>query len=166
MGGKKNMHRFSALTLFIFSLSYNISFTKAITGDTISPTHPISDGDFIVSNDGTFELGFFSLPNNTNRYVGIWYAKISVQTYVWIANRDNPIKDSSGVLKIGNYGNLTLFDGDGKIVWSVGQSSTSTNSTAVLHDSGNLILKEANTSDEAQPLCRVMMIQQTLICRL
>ncbi|KAK1280715.1 G-type lectin S-receptor-like serine/threonine-protein kinase [Acorus gramineus] len=144
------MHRFSALTLLIFSLSYNISFTIAITGYTISPTHPIRDGEFVVSNNGAFKLGFFSLLNNTNRYVGIWYAKISVRTYVWIANRDDPIKDSSGVLKIGSYGNLTLFDGDGKIVWLVGQSST--NSTAVLHDSGNLILKEANTGDEVPPL--------------
>ncbi|KAK1326306.1 G-type lectin S-receptor-like serine/threonine-protein kinase [Acorus calamus] len=146
----KNMHRFLPLILFIFSLSYNINFTIAITGDTISPTHPIRDGDFIVSNNGTFKLGFFSLPNNTNRYVGIWYAKISVQTYVWIANRDNPIKHSSGVLRIEKSGNLTLFDGGGNIVWSVGQSST--NSTAVLLDSGNLILKEANTSDEVPPL--------------
>ncbi|KAK1303722.1 G-type lectin S-receptor-like serine/threonine-protein kinase [Acorus calamus] len=123
---------------------------RRIPGDTVSPTHPIRDGDFIVSSGGTFKLGFFNLTNNTNRYVGIWYANISIQPYIWIANRDNPIKDSSGVLRIENSGNLTLFDGGGNIVWSVGRSST--NSTAVLLDSGNLILKEANTSDEVPPL--------------
>ncbi|KAK1286557.1 G-type lectin S-receptor-like serine/threonine-protein kinase SD1-1 [Acorus calamus] len=88
----------------------------------MSPMHPIREGDFIVSNDGTFKPGFFSLPNNANHYVVIWYANISVPTYIWIANGDDPIKDSSRFLKIGNSGNLTLFDGDGKIVWSVGRS--------------------------------------------
>ncbi|KAK1280713.1 G-type lectin S-receptor-like serine/threonine-protein kinase RKS1 [Acorus gramineus] len=78
-----------------------------------------------------------SISQTILRYVGIWYANISMPTYIWIDNRDNPIKDSSGVLKIGNSGNLTLFDRDGKIVWSVGRSSA--NSTATQSNNGTYL---------------------------
>ncbi|KAG5023260.1 hypothetical protein JHK85_019602 [Glycine max] len=49
--------------------------------NTITINHPIRDGDVLVSNGlGNFALGFFSPRNSTNRYVGIWYDKISEQT--------------------------------------------------------------------------------------
>lgn len=49
--------------------------------NTITINHPIRDGDVLVSNGlGNFALGSFSPRNSTNRYVGIWYDKISEQT--------------------------------------------------------------------------------------
>ncbi|OIV93169.1 hypothetical protein TanjilG_20831 [Lupinus angustifolius] len=67
--------------------------------DTITTTHPIKDGDVLVSNNrGTFALGFFSLGNSSSRYVGIWYNKVPQQTVVWVANRDYPLHDTSGNL--------------------------------------------------------------------
>ncbi|PRQ30599.1 putative protein kinase RLK-Pelle-DLSV family [Rosa chinensis] len=48
----------------------------------------IKDGETIVSTDGTFELGFFTPAGASgNRYVGIWYKKISVTTVVGYAEQ-------------------------------------------------------------------------------
>ncbi|OVA04108.1 Protein kinase domain [Macleaya cordata] len=66
----------------------------------------------------------------------------SVQTVVWVANRDNPLKDSSGVLRIANDGNLVLQDGRGIILWTTNISSIPVNnSIAAILDSGNLVLR-------------------------
>lgn len=52
--------------------------------DNITPRQSIRDGTTLVSVDGTFELGFFSPVDSTNRYLGIWY-KDFPDTVVWIA---------------------------------------------------------------------------------
>lgn len=86
--------------------------------DTMSKTvfNNISDGRTLVSKDGTFELGFFTPGSSRNRYVGIWYKNASVRTYVWVANRQNPIKGSSGVLTINSSGHLVLLGQNNSIV--------------------------------------------------
>ncbi|MFS7907343.1 putative non-specific serine/threonine protein kinase [Helianthus anomalus] len=38
-----------------------------------------------------FEIGFFRPEKSMNRYLGIWYKKISTGTGVWVANRETPI---------------------------------------------------------------------------
>ncbi|KAF3455681.1 hypothetical protein FNV43_RR00323 [Rhamnella rubrinervis] len=117
--------------------------------DTISITQPIrdspdGDGDVLVSNGETFALGFFSPGKSNYRYVGIWYHKIPEKMVVWVANRDNPINDTSGFLSIDTQGNLVLFDNNDQTVpvWSTNSSALSTNgySVAQLVDSGNLVL--------------------------
>ena len=57
--------------------------------DTIRSSQSIKDTDsnYIISNGSAFKLGFFSRVNSTNRYLGVWYNKISVFTVVWVANR-------------------------------------------------------------------------------
>ena len=69
----------------------------------------ISDGETLVSSGQSFELGFFSPGSSKNRYLGIWY-KNTTQTVVWVANRNNPIVDSYGVLTIFNNGALVLLN--------------------------------------------------------
>ena len=116
--------------------------------DTISITQTIRDGDgggdVLVSNGETFALGFFSPDKSNYRYVGIWYHKIPEKTVVWVANRDNPINDTSGFLSIDTQGKLVLFDNNDQTVpvWSTNSSALPTNeySEAQLLDSGNLIL--------------------------
>ncbi|KAF3455471.1 hypothetical protein FNV43_RR00100 [Rhamnella rubrinervis] len=116
--------------------------------DTISITQPIRDGDgggdVLVSIGETFALGFFSPGKSNYRYVGIWYHKITRKTVVWVANRDNPINDTSGFLSIDTKGSLVLFDNNDQTVpvWSTNSSSLPTNEYAVaqLLDSGNLVL--------------------------
>ena len=65
--------------------------------DSINVLQPMSDGETLVSKGGKFEFGFFSPGNSHKRYVGIWYKNIPIQTVVWVANRANPINDSSGI---------------------------------------------------------------------
>ncbi|PNX69825.1 G-type lectin S-receptor-like serine/threonine-protein kinase, partial [Trifolium pratense] len=76
------------------------------------------DGSTLVSKDGIFELGFFNLGDSTNRYVGIWYKNIPVRRVVWVANRDNPIKDNSSKLIISRDGNLLLLNQNQTLLWA------------------------------------------------
>ncbi|CAL5344830.1 unnamed protein product [Camellia sinensis] len=100
----------------------------------------MKNGQTIVSSGKNFVLGFFSPPNSTFQYFAIWYNNISVQTVIWVANRDSPIRDKNGILAIGNNGNLMVLDGIGSSMWSSNASIFSINTTAMLMDTGNLIL--------------------------
>ncbi|XP_058073012.1 receptor-like serine/threonine-protein kinase SD1-8 isoform X2 [Magnolia sinica] len=110
--------------------------------DTIIPTQTIDDGETLVSAGEKFVLGFFSPGNSRNRYVGIWYNHIRERTVVWVANRENPLTNSSGVLTIVN-GNIVLLDASRRTLWSAINGTDATNySTARLLDSGNLLLSD------------------------
>ena len=113
--------------------------------DTITSFQPIRDSDYIISNGSAFKLGFFSPVNSTNRYLGIWYNKKSVLPAQWVANREKPLKDSSGVLTISEDGNLVILDGQKEILWSSNVTNSVANSSAQLLDSGNLVLRESPT---------------------
>ncbi|KAJ6885700.1 G-type lectin S-receptor-like serine/threonine-protein kinase [Populus alba x Populus x berolinensis] len=111
-------------------------------GDTITPSQPIKDPEAIVSAGNKFELGFFSPVNSTYRYVGLWYSNISAETQVlWVANRNKPINDSSGMMTISEDGNLVVLNGQGEVLWSSNVSIGFYQSTAQLTDDGNLVLK-------------------------
>ena len=113
--------------------------------DTITSFEPIKDSDYIISNGNAFKLGFFSPVNSTNRYLGIWYNKKSDLPAQWVANRDKPLKDSSGVLTISEDGNLVILNGQKEILWSSNVTNSVVNSSAQLLDSGNLVLRENTT---------------------
>nr|DAD20719.1 TPA_asm: hypothetical protein HUJ06_022182 [Nelumbo nucifera] len=115
----------------------------------MTPNQSISDGETLISLDQKFVLGFFSPAATTNRYVGIWYNNLPIQTIVWVANRENPLADSTGVFTLRNDGNLAVLDGQQNIVWSTNTSTVSKNATAVLADSGNFILREGNPQNFA-----------------
>ena len=111
-------------------------------GDTITTSQPIKDPEAIVSAGNKFKLGFFSPVNSTYRYVGIWYSNISASTPVlWVANRNKPINDSSGMMTISEDGNLVVLNGQGEVLWSSNVSNGFNQSTAQLTDDGNLVLK-------------------------
>ncbi|KAL4342230.1 hypothetical protein GQ457_08G007110 [Hibiscus cannabinus] len=109
--------------------------------DSIDTTHFIRDGETIVSASEIFEFGFFSPGVTANRYLGIWYKK-SVETVVWVANREVPLNDSSGVAKVTNRGNLVLMNGKGITIWSSHCLRTVHRPVAQLLDSGNLVVKD------------------------
>ncbi|XP_058094702.1 receptor-like serine/threonine-protein kinase SD1-8 isoform X7 [Magnolia sinica] len=126
----------SLLILFLlFPISTSI--------DTITPSQSIKDGETLVSAAGNYELGFFSPGKSTARYVGIWYKKAPQEKqYVWVANRDDPLTNSSSVLSIGNDGNLAIVIA-GRPVFQITNTSTAVNyATAKLLDSGNLVLQD------------------------
>nr|DAD20700.1 TPA_asm: hypothetical protein HUJ06_022163 [Nelumbo nucifera] len=126
-------------------LLFFLLFQMCTSVDTINGNQPITDGQVLVSAGGHFALGFFSPENSTNgnRYVGIWYNKVKQQTVVWVANRENPMKDSTGVVfTINRDGNLVVFDKHRKeALWSTNITTVATNGLeAKLLDSGNLVL--------------------------
>ncbi|XP_030932573.1 G-type lectin S-receptor-like serine/threonine-protein kinase At4g27290 isoform X2 [Quercus lobata] len=127
--------------LFVFCL---LSFLRlSATIDTIIPSHSIRDGETLVSAGGTFELGFFSPGNSKGRYLGIWY-RISTDAVVWVANRETPIANRSGVLKVTNEGDIVLFNNTNSTVWSSNTSRAAASPVVKLLDSGNLVVKDGN----------------------
>ncbi|KAL1102996.1 hypothetical protein V6Z11_D05G405900 [Gossypium hirsutum] len=130
-------------TLFFFFIF------KASTLKIINPGDVIKDGgETLESENGTFEMGFFSPGNSNNRYIGIWY-KFSNTTVVWVANREAPVSDNNGVLSFDNNGILTLFNETNGVVWYTNPNTSRTPHEPVLQlfDSGNLVVKEKNEDD-------------------
>ncbi|KAK2639316.1 hypothetical protein Ddye_027111 [Dipteronia dyeriana] len=127
-------------------ISIHVSFVRiaATTLDTIALGQSIRDGQMVVSAGEVFEMGFFSPGKLRSRYLGIWYKKDIDRSVVWVANRDTPISDSSGVLSINAGGILVLMmNSSNDIVWSSSKASRAPlNPVAVLLDSGNLVLKD------------------------
>lgn len=137
---KKSLERLFFLCSFVLS-----SIRTSTTLDTVTPSQPISDGQTIVSPGESFELGFFSPGSSRNRYLGIWYKKISTGTVVWVANREAPLFDHLGVLKVTAQGNLVLLNSTKGIVWSSNTSRAAENiPDARLLESGNLVVEDGN----------------------
>ncbi|XP_015970970.1 G-type lectin S-receptor-like serine/threonine-protein kinase At4g27290 [Arachis duranensis] len=138
------------LPILLFTISFLFYHQISSANDTITQSEPLhDDGSTITSKSGTFELSFFNPGSSTNRYVGIWYKKISVRRVVWVANRDDPIKDNSGILRISEEGNLVLLAKNQTVVWSANSTTkASKNPVAQLLDSGNLVVRDDNDNEE------------------
>ncbi|KAK9092235.1 hypothetical protein Syun_027146 [Stephania yunnanensis] len=145
------MASFIALILLCSSILYRLCFAS----DSITHNEYLRDGDTLVSNGGIYALGFFSPGKSQKRYIGVWYNQIPEQTVVWVANRDNPIHDSSqGIVKIVERGNLAIFSGSSSNpVWSTNVSipnSKKINSSSLFYkllDTGNLVLCDENKGE-------------------
>ncbi|KAM5588482.1 hypothetical protein ABKV19_006765, partial [Rosa sericea] len=129
--------------LFIFSL---LPSQYAVEVYNITPSHPLPEGQTLVSPGLIFELGFFSPNSSANKYVGLWHKSIYPRKYVWVANRDNPLAatDTLVSLRIGSSGSLELVDGKQISVWSANISNCS---SAVLLDNGNFVVKDDMGAD-------------------
>ncbi|XAR60356.1 Non-specific serine/threonine protein kinase [Bertholletia excelsa] len=126
---------FLLLSFLTISTSFNI----------LTANQSIKDGETLASEGDCFELGFFS--SGGNRYLGIWYKKMATGTVVWVANRDVPINDTSGVLILAGEGRLDLLNHAGTIIWSSNSSKTGNNPVAQLLDTGNLVVTENGNYD-------------------
>ncbi|KAL4361221.1 hypothetical protein GQ457_04G004880 [Hibiscus cannabinus] len=129
--------------ILVFFLFFSCSSAKYVVTVNIS----ISDGEgeSLVSPGKKFELGFFtpngSSESNTRRYLGIWYYGSNPQTLVWVANRDKPLFDDSGVFVVAEDGNLKVLDRNGRSVWSTNLVAVPSGTRKVkLTDTGNLVL--------------------------
>ncbi|KAA8523038.1 hypothetical protein F0562_009461 [Nyssa sinensis] len=113
-----------------------------IGSDTLRPGDSLRNNDILVSAGGLFELGFFGTGgSSSNHYFGIWFKNDKHKKAVWVANRDNPILDDSGVLTIRSDGNMVITDIRLiPIIVNYGMLATSSNTSMKLLDSGNLIL--------------------------
>ncbi|XP_023879915.1 G-type lectin S-receptor-like serine/threonine-protein kinase At4g27290 isoform X2 [Quercus suber] len=122
-------------------------FVLSDAADSISKSESLSEGITLVSKHESYALGFFSPGKSRNRYLGIWYNNIPVRTVVWVANRLNPINDSSGMLMVNSSGSLVLLSQNRTVAWSANSTKQAWNPIVQLLDSGNLVLREENEED-------------------
>lgn len=137
------MDAFKITLLCCCTLFASSSLLISTALDTLTTNQTIRDdgNSSIVSAGEIFELGFFSPGSSKNRYVGIWYKKIAVKTVVWVANREAPLFDTKGILRLDVKGDLVLVNGSDSIVWSSSLSTISAISpVAKLLDTGNLVI--------------------------
>ncbi|XP_050372079.1 G-type lectin S-receptor-like serine/threonine-protein kinase CES101 [Argentina anserina] len=135
------------------SLSSSHAQTHNVT--VLKQDQHLSDqaGDYLVSENGLFKLGFFSPGNSSifgatsNRYLGIWYNKLpNDPDAVWVANPETPVMDTSGVFALASDATLELIHGGGNISISDPKKTISGNVTLSLLDTGNLVLREVATN--------------------
>jgi hypothetical protein len=137
------------ITLFYFLL---IRHSHSNT-DVLVHGQKLRDGEQLVSADGRFRLEFFSPGTSRNRYVGISFnmpddktVVIANKKVVWVANRDNPVADNSGILMIDEFGRLTISHSGGSVFVSNSvPAENNATASAMLLDSGNFILREQNS---------------------
>ncbi|KAF7067242.1 hypothetical protein CFC21_073156 [Triticum aestivum] len=135
--------------LIILLLPLSASDDRLVPGKLLYP------GNTIISDGGTFSLGFFNPSNSTpaKLYLGIWYNNISEFTVVWVANRETPITNntsSAPILSLTNASNLIITEANnsGRVLWMTANVSTitpgSSTPKAVLLNTGNLIIRLSN----------------------
>ncbi|KAH7569027.1 hypothetical protein JRO89_XS06G0090900 [Xanthoceras sorbifolium] len=126
-----------SVAFIVFLFYFCSDFGAAV--DTITVSGSIRDNETIISNGSAFKLGFFSPVNSSNRYVGIRYNDAS-EAVIWVANRNKPLNDASGVVTISDDGNLVVLNGQREVLWTSNVSNSVANASAQLLDSGNLVL--------------------------
>ncbi|KAF7119324.1 hypothetical protein RHSIM_Rhsim13G0165800 [Rhododendron simsii] len=133
------------ILLSLFTLPTRFTATL----DTLSPNQTLEDATngTLVSAGESFEFGFFSPLNSENRYVGIWFKQVSLQTPIWVANKDDPITDSSGVLTITPTGNVLITSNHTNPIWSSNTTILSASPVLKLLDTGNLVVVDSSTGN-------------------
>ena len=130
--------------LFCFCASHVLAADTLYQGG-----HSLNSSNTLVSKNGLFTLGFTRLGSAESNatYLGIWYNNDRSHPF-WLANRDKPIADNSGVLAIDGSGNMKLTYSGGDPVEFYSSQSSATNITAILEDSGNFVLKDENSGSQ------------------
>ncbi|XP_074589922.1 G-type lectin S-receptor-like serine/threonine-protein kinase At4g27290 isoform X3 [Curcuma longa] len=137
----------------IFLLFGASLFSFSTADDTLTPGRPLTDDGeaSLISAGGKFQLGFFSPAGSSNRYVGIWFRNISVDSVVWIANRRRPIAGTSGSLSLTANGTLLIADGNGTVYWTSSTDIAVANPSVQLLDDANLVVREAGGDRNSYP---------------
>ncbi|XP_048562564.1 G-type lectin S-receptor-like serine/threonine-protein kinase At2g19130 [Triticum urartu] len=116
----------------------------AVPMDTLLPGQSISGSELLVSENGVFELGFFSpSPGAMKHYLGIQYKNLigSHRAMFWLGNR----------IPITSFLNTTLYlaagelyiEELGSVLWASGSATNgSASSVAVLLNTGNFVVKD------------------------
>lgn len=142
------MKNLSLMFVFVLTKILLFFFHASSAADSISRFQQLSEGSkTLVSEDGSFELGFFSPASSAKSYMGIWYKSIPVKTVVWVANRGKPVKGNSSKLHINSEGNLVLVNQNGIVFWSADSKRKVLNPIVQLLNSGNLVLRDESDQD-------------------
>ncbi|KAJ0546092.1 putative protein kinase RLK-Pelle-DLSV family [Helianthus annuus] len=136
--------------MLLYSVSFFLMLKTCRSLDTIVVHQNFLDGETIISGNAAFELGFFSPGSSKYRYLGIWFKNTSPHTVAWVANRETPLTDSSGILKLDSQGILSLVNSSGTTIWSSNSTTSGTNANPVAHllDTGNLVIKSENETNK------------------
>ncbi|KAJ8648259.1 hypothetical protein MRB53_001282 [Persea americana] len=122
-----------------------IGFERVLisTNSTIPKRNALFSGNSTIrSGNRTFELGFFSVDGGSSWYMGIWYAAVTIRTYVWVANRNDPVLDiGSAVVELTEIGRLRIAGSGNRTVWETSNGERAVEVT--LLESGNLVLLSA-----------------------
>ncbi|BAS91188.1 Os04g0633200 [Oryza sativa Japonica Group] len=154
MQGKKESTVMEAATtnifyrpVIFFSVLLCFQYRAAgVASDTLSNGRNLTDGDTLVSANGSFTLGFFSPGLPSRRYLAIWFSESA--DAVWVANRDSPLNDTAGVVVIDGTGGLVLLDGAaGQAAWSSNTTGSSPSVAVQLLESGNLVVRDQGSGD-------------------
>ena len=138
--------RFLLFVLLLLFVSHRTCFS--IVGDTLLVGQSLSASETLISQNGTFELGFFKPGTSVNIYLGIWYKNFEDKATVWVANRESPSNDpASSKLELSADGNLVLLMNFTKTIWSTALASSMSNTStaeAVLLDDGNFVVRDCS----------------------
>ncbi|TXG66273.1 hypothetical protein EZV62_007548 [Acer yangbiense] len=146
---------FSMISSSMANNAYNLFFliffcllrSHAAAKYILNQGDTLNSSDNLVSRNGAFTLKLNNITFD-GWYLTIWYIHDSEKP-CWIANRDRPIENSSGVLLIDEEGSLTITDGTGWDPIKLHLSQSKTNVSAILQDNGNFVLREVTSSGSA-----------------
>ncbi|KAI5587150.1 hypothetical protein BDE02_05G012100 [Populus trichocarpa] len=142
----KTKPRFLLFVLLLLFVSHRTCFS--IVDDTLLVGESLSARETLISQNGTFELGFFQPGTSVNIYLGIWYKNFENKMIVWVANRESPSNDpASSKLELSADGNLVLLTNFSKTIWSTALASSMSNTStaeAVLLDDGNFVVRDGS----------------------
>ncbi|CAL1352587.1 unnamed protein product [Linum trigynum] len=140
------IHSMAAAILAVIITVYQLHPLFAAATNTLNQGDVLNSTDHLVSNNGLFVLGFMN-----RSYLGIWFNSSvydSTGHPVWVASRDRPLFQNPGALTIDASGKLKILQdaGDPVEIYSGNGNPTQGNVSAVLEDSGNLVIEAKGSS--------------------
>lgn len=146
------MFSFKILLLILACL-----WISGAAANVLNPGDKLNSSDRLVSQSQNVTLSFYKQEYGQNwgnksagYYLAINYTVDSLGHSIWLANRDDPVEDESGVLIIDDTGlKITRDGGDPIHLYSPLSSSINMSSMKlVLQDSGNLVFQDTNSNGE------------------
>lgn len=137
--------KFLLTCLFWLHMSIELSLSRLVFAQIpLGSKIYVSDDNLWVSSNGDFALGFFNSPSQPYQYsVGIRFNSDSIpyaeRAVVWVAGADLAVGNMS-YFQITGDGELILFDSIMEVVAWSSKTSQHSVSSALLQDSGNLVL--------------------------
>ncbi|XP_022994339.1 G-type lectin S-receptor-like serine/threonine-protein kinase At4g27290 isoform X1 [Cucurbita maxima] len=131
-------------SFLFFSTIIALFSTKSLAIDSIKAGESINGStQMLISPANKFVLGIFNPQGSKFHYLGIWYNNIPL-TVVWVANRDNPLVNSSAHLVFKGE-NIVLLNKTGGILWTSNSPRSVKEREVQLLDTGNLVLRETES---------------------
>ncbi|PWA95941.1 S-locus glycoprotein domain-containing protein [Artemisia annua] len=138
------MHLPLLLLLLLVTFYHSANIATALSSSVLtqgSSLH-VENEDHLISPNRHFTAGFHRIGLNAYCFA-IWFSEPTSDgshTFVWMANRDEPVNGRRSKISLWRNGNLVLKDVNRRI-WTTNTQSSSPLKLELL-DSGNLVLKE------------------------